>query len=967
VFEALPTRDVVRMLRAAAWTTEQEMAYFVSAAGVLPAAEIAKCLAVVSHETSRAETVLHPRRLWVFAALAERTVDPSLFAPYAQALRANDPQLRAILIRLLPRVNNVQAHAELCKLMGSNDPNIRDAAAEVLGQVGGKAAFEAFVQLVQDPAFGGRMDALNIMVPKARSQSVPLIEAVLRAGKPFERYHALSLLADTRFIPAGTEEARSLAAALCQDDDERVVLMALQALAQHCQEDEFLDATWELVRSDKLALVKAVIEALRAYSSPRTAAVLSEKLREGPNPIRISVIDAAEAIGTATVIPVLVEALTHDQVGVQGHALEALSRVAKSGKVDPAQTVLWLLRNRDKSLRRLAVEMVNRIGDPSGELAPQLLKYLRDEDWWVRERTMDALVEMSWPGLTRHILKYLRDPSDIVRRFATNALKRIGDPSAVPELLKIAATDPDWWVREEAVAAAAASKDERVAPYLLKLIEMHGDLRLTCIEGLRTLGAANTVADVAALTEDIDPDVRAAAIGFVADFGGREYAAAVDRCYDDESLRVRKAARELLEKWAVREAVSTQRDRVALDDLLAMMAAFDADDLLLLAERQPYIKRQGRMEPLPGTKPIRDEALRKLVEPCLSPVQRADFDAGKDVDLSYTQKGQALRFRVNVFVQSTGIGAIFRVVKNDALLTVLDNLGLPPVVATFADLRDGLVLVGGPTGAGKSTTLAAIVDRINRTSARHVLTIEDPIETVHLCDQSLVTQREIGSHTPDFRSALRAAMREDPDVILVGEMRDLETMAFAITAAETGHLVLATIHTASAETSIARMVNMFPPGQQPQVRTMLAASLRAVVCQNLLRRKDAEGRLVVAEVLLNNDAIAALIRKGKEHQIPSMMLTAKGQGMQLMDHELARLVKENVIAFEEGFARANDKGLFEQLAAGKTVSRTESRVPDAPPSVPGRAPAPTPSGVTLAIQPPTSQPGAAGPGSRQRG
>jgi twitching motility protein PilT len=213
--------------------------------------------------------------------------------------------------------------------------------------------------------------------------------------------------------------------------------------------------------------------------------------------------------------------------------------------------------------------------------------------------------------------------------------------------------------------------------------------------------------------------------------------------------------------------------------------------------------------------------------------------------------------------------------------------------------------------------LAALIDHINRTSARHVVTMEDPIEVVHLRKQSLINQREIGTHTKSFGHALRATLRQDPDVILVGEMRDLETVAFAVSAAETGHLVFGTVHTVSADTSVDRLINVFPPGQQPQVRAMLAETLRAVACQHLVRKKDG-GRILVAEVLLNNDAVSNLIRKGKTFQIPSVVTTSRESGMQSMDVELARLVGEGVIALEDGYAKANDKRAFELMTGTGT-------------------------------------------------
>jgi len=253
---------------------------------------------------------------------------------------------------------------------------------------------------------------------------------------------------------------------------------------------------------------------------------------------------------------------------------------------------------------------------------------------------------------------------------------------------------------------------------------------------------------------------------------------------------------------------------------------------------------------------------------------------------------------------------------------------VPKIVETFGNFNNGLVLVGGPTGSGKSSTLAALIDYINRTSGRHIITLEDPIEVVHARKQSLINQREIGTHTKSFGHALRATLRQDPDVILVGEMRDLETIAFAVTAAETGHLVFGTVHTVSADTSIDRLVNTFPPGQQPQVRSMLAETLRAVVCQHLVRKKDG-GRVLAAEVLINTDAVQNMIRKGKTFQLPSVVATSRESGMQSMDLELARLVNEGAVSLEEGYAKANDKRAFETMTG--TGSPAE-KPPQAPPA-----------------------------------
>ncbi|HEY8077927.1 MAG TPA: PilT/PilU family type 4a pilus ATPase, partial [Labilithrix sp.] len=632
-----------------------------------------------------------------------------------------------------------------------------------------------------------------------------------------------------------------------------------------------------------------------------------------------------------------------------------------AGRVDPARAILWLLRSRDVNVRRIAIEVLNRVGDPTGELGPRLLRWLRDEDWWVRERTMDALIDIAGPRLTRHLLPYLKDPSPVVRRFATVALKRIRDGAPLSALLSVAAEDEDWWVREEAVAAIAEIGDARAVPHIAAIALEQADLRRACIEALVVLKAHAQLANIVLWLDDTDPDVRAAALEAIGALGSPEHAAIVQKSFEDPVARVRRVARDVMGRWSLQPEPTTMRGQVALDGLLTAVVEGDADDLLLFAGRTPYVKRRGQVDVLHGWKTIADPALRKMLEPHLAPAHREAFEAGRDVDFSYEMPALGVRFRVNLFMQSTGVAAVFRIVKNDALLIVIDNLGLPPAVAALADLKDGLVIIGGPTGSGKSTTLAALVDRVNRTSARHIVTIEDPIETVHMGERALVTQREVGSHTASFVDALRATLREDPDVIVVGEMRDPATFQFAVSAAETGHLVLGTMHATSAETAVSRIVSSFGPAQQPQVRAMLAASLRAVVCQNLLRRKNGAGRVVAAELMLNNDAIANLIRKNKEFQIPVAITTGRAQGMTLMDNELARLVLEGHVETEEAFARAIDKAAFAALVGG-TARSSSIRVPP-PPTDPrfstgarpvASVPPPTSSARSVPPAPPSS-------------
>ena len=495
--------------------------------------------------------------------------------------------------------------------------------------------------------------------------------------------------------------------------------------------------------------------------------------------------------------------------------------------------------------------------------------------------------------------------------------------------------DEDWWVREQAIEAVALIKDKRAIPYVIEILQRHPDQRLMCINALAALEAADSAPYVAPFVTDDDPDVRLAAIHCLAAIDGRAEGEALRQLEVDPIFRVRSAARELLARWGLTaEGAGEDKTMNLLDRLLAAVHAQQADDLILSAGRQPYMKRLGKMEPLSKTV-LSDEQVRAILFPHLSAAQLEEIDEARDVDFSYEVLSRNLRFRGHVFSQQTGIGAVFRIVKNE--IAELENLGLPPIVNQLATMKNGLVLVGGPTGSGKSTTLAAIIDSINRNQALHIVSIEDPIENVHTRKRSLINQREVGTHTPSFENALRATLRQDPDVLLIGELRDLATISFAVTAAETGHLVFGTVHTVSADTTIDRLINAFPAGQQPQVRSMLAATLRVVLCQHLLRRADGQGRAIAVEVMVNNDAVSNMIRKGKAFQIPQVIQSSRDIGMQSMDSELVRLVKAGIVSQEEAYAKASDKKAFEtavappKAAAGAAEPPKSTALPQRPP------------------------------------
>lgn len=357
-----------------------------------------------------------------------------------------------------------------------------------------------------------------------------------------------------------------------------------------------------------------------------------------------------------------------------------------------------------------------------------------------------------------------------------------------------------------------------------------------------------------------------------------------------------------------------------LDAFFKLMNEQGASDLHLVSGQQPVLRIRGDLERVKFRELESDNLKGMLYE--IAPEEKVKvFEETGDVDFAYEIPGLA-RYRANFFMQKSGVAAVFREIPTTVL--TCEQLGLPPVVRKLASLPRGLVLVTGPTGSGKSTTLAAIMDEANKTRKDHILTIEDPIEFVHRSDRAIVNHREVGLHTRSFAAALRGALREDPDIILVGEMRDLETIALAVEAASTGHLVFGTLHTSSAAKTVDRVIEVFPVSQQEQMRNTLSDGLRAVIAQNLFKRVDIKGRCAALEIMIATPAVRNLIREAKTFQIPSMIQTGKKYGMQTLDDAIMGFLQKKMISPEEAYAKANDKAKFVGFIRNPPTDFTEA-------------------------------------------
>jgi twitching motility protein PilT len=357
-----------------------------------------------------------------------------------------------------------------------------------------------------------------------------------------------------------------------------------------------------------------------------------------------------------------------------------------------------------------------------------------------------------------------------------------------------------------------------------------------------------------------------------------------------------------------------------IDALFKLMHEHNASDLHLVAGQPPAIRIHGSMERV-KYKSLSSDDLREMLYEIAPEEKIKIFEETGDMDFGYEIPGLA-RYRSNFFMQLNGVAAVFREIPST--IQTVQQLGLPAVISKLATLPRGLVLVTGPTGSGKSTTLAAVIDEVNRSRQDNVITIEDPVEFVHQSQGCIISHREVGTHTRTFTAALRGALREDPDVILVGEMRDLETISLAIEAASTGHLVFSTLHTTSAAKTVDRIVEVFPATQQAQIRSTLSDGVRAIIAQTLLKRRNGRGRVPAMEILIATPAVRNLIREAKTHQLPGMMQAGRKYGMQLLDDAIMDLYQQGMISADEAYLKSNDKGKFAPLLTRPPADFTEA-------------------------------------------
>ena len=645
--------------------------------------------------------------------------------------------------------------------------------------------------------------------------------------------------------------------------------------------------------------------------------------RSDEKEIREKALEVLATHAPETSLDLIVAELPRAGYGVQQHLIDALSRMASSASVDFADKILPLMASGDASTRsaviKILVGMENR-----PEMVRRYLGFSKTLAGWARDRALESMREFGNEILVPAI-ELLSEPDLDVRAAALAVVGAFDDPRVVDGVVPLL-KDPDWWLRVSAADTLGRLKDPRAIQPLTEALD-DDETRWAAVEALGQIGHASALPVLGGLLKDPAAEIRIEVLLAFRNFRHPKILAALQQvAANDPDRFVRGRALEIAEEVAARENTElpeAERLRAAalqaqvgqgeprLHSLLVGTRNQQASDLHIAVGQPPMVRLASDLFKVKGD-PFTPEDTSSMLREILTEDQWQRLETDQQLDLCYYIP-RAGRYRGNLFYDHRGLNAVFRVIPEKP--PTIAEIGLPSWLTEIADYHQGLVVVCGPAGSGKSTTLAALVNLINEKRHDHVITMEDPVEFVHPFKNCLINQREVGTHTKSFARALRAALREDPDVIIIGDLRDNESVSLALTAAETGHIVIGTLNSTTAGRAVDRLISSFPFDEQPQVRTSLAESLKYIIAQRLIPSIGDRRRVACFEVLKGTVSAAAMIRDEKTYQLPSAMQLGKGRGMQTFDDALVNLVEAGQITPEEAYLHAESKTAFEPLVS----------------------------------------------------
>lgn len=632
---------------------------------------------------------------------------------------------------------------------------------------------------------------------------------------------------------------------------------------------------------------------------------------------------AVQALATVAddrVLNLMIDRFANGDASVREQAARWLLEAAVRAPEVVRKAMFGILSAGDDATRRQCVQILLKTGEARDVLV-ELLIFMNDLLGWLRDRILETMRTFG-DEILRPAVALLQHEEESVRSSALVLAESFNDKRLVGPLCRLL-KDDDWWLKITACDSLGRLKDERAVPFLSDALKDE-DCNWAAIDALAQIGSPQALNPLAQLLREDRPELRMEVVRAFSRFTDERLIQLLKVVKEnDQSTEVRNRAAEVLRDMAarlkisldgndVRSAVSVDSLHRPMERLLAEIREQGGSDVHIGVGEPPLVRTRGKLVRMEGRPPMTPAMTESWIRSVLDERQQKILDETGEIDFCHSIP-EVGRYRANAYVERLGMSATFRVIPNQP--PTFADIGLPGHLTELLDYHQGIIVVSGPSGSGKSTTLSAIVNLINETKADHVLTLEDPIEFVHPIKSALVNQREIGKHSTSFASALRGALREDPDVIMVGDLRDPEVIRMALEAAETGHLVLTTMHTTSAVQTVERIVTSFAPEEQMQVRLALSESLKFVICQSLVPRKDGEGRCAVFEILKGTFNVGNLIRDGKSYQLPSLMQIGRNVGMQTVDTALMELVEQGTVSPEVAYKRAGNPDMFAPLCS----------------------------------------------------
>lgn len=774
------------------------------------------------------------------------------------------------------------------------DRALRDAGLKLLAKI-------------RDP------ETFDVFIGEARGRPEPATKAAVMSlgtlGLQGIEQRIAQLLAPP---PKETKETKELQATVKRLLLELPPTPAIQALLWQLAGSALGDE--RAVYLNKLATLDVDRNAL-----PRWMALASDP----DDNVRDAALQVLATRAAAPSVDLLVQQLPSASYNVQQIIVDALVKVGATEGIKLADRVLPLLASGDAGTRTAVIKILLGLGDP-GLVVKRYLQFSKTLPGFVRDRALEML-RVFGDQLVEPVIALLGDADPEVRSSAITVATAFDDPRVVPptiELLK----DSDWWIRISAADTLGKMKDPRAVDALVAVMA-DPDVKWAAVEALGRIGDARALPALGKMLADPAPDVRIEVIQALRQFDHPKVKdALVQVAQTDTNRAVRTRAIDLLSELAAKDeqsqaqmaavrktalAAGGAQGEPRLHTLLNTTRNQGASDFHLTVGQPPTVRLAADLLRAQG-EPFTAETTEAMLKEVLTESQWAMLQKEKQIDFCYFIP-QGGRYRGNVFLDQKGYNAVFRVIPEKP--PTIAEIGLPPQLAEIAGYHQGLVLICGPSGSGKSTTLAALVNLFNETRSDHVLTMEDPVEFVHPFKNCLINQREVGTHTVSYARALRAALREDPDVIVIGELRDNDSIGLALTAAETGHIVLGTLNSTSAPKAIDRILSSFPIDEQPQVRSSLSESLKYVIAQRLLQAKEGRKQVAAFEILKGTSTIGNMIRDEKTFQIPSAMQIGRSMGMQTFDDALRGLIERNQISVETAYMAALKKEDFEPLVS----------------------------------------------------